>query len=103
MNHLRLTDFEKKTIQRTASAVFGLEAKVFLFGSRLDDALKGGDIDLYIESQRKIVLRDKIKFLSSLKWKLGDQRIDVLIDSKDNRKKNIYKTARETGIEICRN
>ncbi|VEN74532.1 DNA polymerase subunit beta [Candidatus Desulfarcum epimagneticum] len=100
MNHLRLTDFEKKTIQSTASAVFGLETKVFLFGSRLNDALKGGDIDLYIEPRRKVVLQDKIKFLSTLKWKLGDQKIDVLIDSKDNREKSIYKTARETGIEI---
>ncbi len=97
---MRLTDFEKKTIQRAASAIFGSEAKAFLFGSRLDDALKGGDIDLYIESRRKIVLRDKINFLSSLKWKLGDQRIDVLIDSEENREKSIYKTARETGIEI---
>ena len=55
--------FWKKTIQDTASAIFGTNAKVFLFGSRLDDALKGGDIDLYIESQQEIALRDKIVFL----------------------------------------
>ncbi len=45
---MRLTDNEKQIIQRTIYKYFGTQIKIFLFGSRLDDSKKGGDIDLYI-------------------------------------------------------
>lgn len=46
---MRLSPVQIATIKSTVSAVLGHDARVTLFGSRLDDRLKGGDVDLYVE------------------------------------------------------
>lgn len=58
---------------------------MFLFGSRLDDKKKGGDIDLLIrtENEKKGVLA-RIRMLSRLKLDLGDQKIDIIGDHEDS-------------------
>ena len=47
---MRLTSSEAQTIAGLARERFGSQTRVFLFGSRTDDAARGGDIDLYIET-----------------------------------------------------
>lgn len=42
---MRLTDFERQAITQVVQSCNPF-AKVYLFGSRADDAQKGGDIDL---------------------------------------------------------
>ena len=79
---MRLTDVEIQNIKETFLEVFQ-EGAIYLFGSRVDDSLKGGDIDLFIQVEnRKDLLKKKIQFLVKIKEKIGDQKIDVLI-SKD--------------------
>ncbi|WP_457640377.1 nucleotidyltransferase domain-containing protein [Persephonella sp.] len=46
---IRLTEEELKAIKDTAKEVFGNDVRVWLFGSRVNPKLKGGDIDIYIE------------------------------------------------------
>ena len=43
---MRLTEFEINVIKQSARDVFGSDVQFFLFGSRVDDTKKGGDIDL---------------------------------------------------------
>jgi predicted nucleotidyltransferase len=97
---MRLTDFEKITIKDTAKNIFGSDAKIFVFGSRADDSIKGGDIDLFIETAKRSSLQDKITFISNLKFMLGDQKIDVVVNSPIQKDKKIFRIAKETGIEI---
>ena len=97
---MRLTDFEKITIKETAKDIFGPDAKIFLFGSRADDSIKGGDIDLFIETTNLASLQDKISFISKLKLKLGDQKIDVVVNSLKQNDKKIFRVAKKTGIAI---
>jgi predicted nucleotidyltransferase len=97
---MRLTDFEKITIKETATDIFGSDVKIFLFGSRTDKSVKGGDIDLFIETSKNSSLQDKISFISKLKLKLGDQKIDVVVNSPKQKDKKIFRIAKETGIEI---
>ncbi|MFZ4778861.1 MAG: nucleotidyltransferase domain-containing protein [Terrimicrobiaceae bacterium] len=54
-------------------------AEVMLFGSRLHDNLKGGDIDLLIRS-RKIGFMERLRLKLALKNVLGDQKIDIAVD-----------------------
>lgn len=46
---MRLTDRQIKAIRQLASRLAGDRAQVRVFGSRLDDAAHGGDLDLLLE------------------------------------------------------
>lgn len=96
---MRLQAFEIDSIKSTVNHVFGKGSKVILFGSRVDDNLKGGDIDLYIQASDKIdALKKKINFLVELKLALGDQKIDVIISRDQSRL--IEQEAIKSGIEL---
>jgi predicted nucleotidyltransferase len=97
---MRITDREKKIIRDAARSIFGPDVSIFLFGSRVGDTVKGGDIDLYIETTRPSPLQNKISFLSRLKWELDDQRIDVVVNAPDKKDRAIYHIARQTGVRI---
>ena len=53
-------------------------AAVYLYGSRVDESLSGGDIDLLIISET-LNFSDKLDILILSKEAIGDQKIDVLI------------------------
>lgn len=97
---MRLTESEIIIIKDAARQLFGSNIKIFLFGSRVDDSRKGGDIDLYIETEKDSLLQDKISFLSQLKWDLGDQKIDVLVNAPNIEDREIFHIARQTGVEL---
>ena len=48
---MRLTEFEINAIKQCALEIFGDNVQVFLFGSRVDDSKKGGDIGSYIRTE----------------------------------------------------
>jgi predicted nucleotidyltransferase len=94
---MRLTQIEIKNIIRIKSRIFGPEVKIYLFGSRVDDNQKGGDIDLFVEYDGVDKFEKRIEFLSSLKEVIGEQKIDIVFSSESDRL--IEKIARE-GIEL---
>ena len=77
-------------------------AKVYLFGSRLDDKRKGGDIDLFIQSPEHnlLTLRNKIQFLIDLKARIGDRKIDVVFDLKNWYNSNFLDTIKAQSVEL---
>ena len=48
---MRLTKEEKQKINNQVKQIFGESSRTYLFGSRVSDDKKGGDIDLFIEPQ----------------------------------------------------
>ena len=54
------------------------DAHIYLFGSRVNDAAKGGDIDLLVLSKR-INLMAKLDILAQLHHKLGERKIDIAV------------------------
>lgn len=46
---MRLTDDQIQAIRQLAHQVAGSQSRVRVFGSRLDDAVRGGDLDLMLE------------------------------------------------------
>lgn len=74
---MRLTPQNIQVIKETISR-FDINALVYLFGSKTDDAKKGGDIDLLILSQ-VISFRNCIDIKLSLYDTLGEQKIDILL------------------------
>lgn len=77
---MRLNSREIAAIRRTFDEVFG-EGSIYLFGSRLDDEARGGDIDLYLvpairhEDERRLLSR----FLVRLYERIGEQKIDCIL------------------------
>ena len=95
---MRLTSKEIGSIKNVFVEVFK-EGSIYLFGSRVDDMQKGGDIDLYIISKsNKNLLDKKIDFLIKLKQKIGDQSIDVIISKDKNRL--LEQEALQKGIQL---
>ena len=95
---IRLSKKEVEAIRETAKEVFGEEAKVYLFGSRVNPELKGGDIDLLIEVPKgKREVERKLKFLVKLKERIGEQKVDVIVREKGS-EDFISQEARRTGV-----
>jgi predicted nucleotidyltransferase len=82
---MRLSNYEILSIKQVFKQFFQ-EGEIYLFGSRVNDDLKGGDIDLYISNHNVTnILERKLKFLVELKKKIGDQKIDLIISKDINR------------------
>lgn len=95
---MRLQSKEVTVIKQAVRKFFGNDAKVFLFGSRADNTKKGGDIDLYIETNSKESLfQKKISLIQNLYEQLGEQKIDVVINNFTH-PLYIHKIARKEGI-----
>ena len=75
---MRLTPAQIDTIKSTATAVLGEGAQIWLYGSRLDDHRRGGDVDLLIESARQASVMDRARFKYRLETAL-QLPVDVLI------------------------
>jgi predicted nucleotidyltransferase len=91
---MRLTDFEKETIVNVCKS-YDTEAEVRLFGSRVDDNKKGGDIDLLVFSE-KLTRHHVRKIKNDLCEILGEQRFDIIIAKDDS--KSFVKLAKKGSV-----
>lgn len=93
---MRLTEAEVAAIKQSVR-VFDPEAKIFLFGSRVDDSKRGGDIDLFVLSG-KIKSSERRKIKLNIYDKIGEQKIDMIVTSKIS--KAFHRIAVSTGVEL---
>ena len=95
---MRLNQKYIQTIKESFNVIFK-SGEIYLFGSRVDDTKKGGDIDLYLVVDDKTELfRKKLKFLAKIKKVLGEQKIDVVFNTDATRL--IEKEAKQWGIKL---
>ena len=101
---MRLSDTERETLRQAAKDCFEPDAVLRLFGSRLDDARKGGDIDLLIETRMidaSEIARAHHRFLARVYARIGEQKIDLLIDYPSRQQSMpIYEVARAQGVVL---
>ncbi len=99
---MRLTTDQIQAIRDAASSTFGDKAAVWLFGSRVDNSKKGGDIDVLVRpaptSDDEPFAR-KIRMLILLERLLGERKIDLVIEQA-NDPRPIVAVAHATGIQI---
>lgn len=94
---MRLTDKEIEIIKSQTFKIFG-ESQIYLFGSRVDDDKKGGDIDLFIIPKNK---KDSFQKKLLLKARLEDRLfkpVDIVVAKDKDRP--IEKEARK-GVLIA--
>ncbi len=68
---MRLTKQQTHIITQTVTRLIGIDAAVYVFGSRLNDQTKGGDIDLLIESDTPLSLIHRAQIKMELESQLG--------------------------------
>jgi predicted nucleotidyltransferase len=94
---MRLTPVQIHTIKSTAQAVLGEGVQVTLFGSRVHDQQKGGDVDLYVETTQPDLMK-KIRCKVSLQDQL-DMPVDLIVKPFGDRSP-IALIAKQEGIRL---
>jgi predicted nucleotidyltransferase len=99
---MRPTQEQASIIRDAARQAFGVEAEVWLFGSRVQDNKRGGDIDIYIEAGGGLddVLDRELAFHATLQRRLGEQRIDIVVHRRGVPLRPIDIEARRTGVRL---
>jgi hypothetical protein len=99
---MRLTIEAKQIIRETAREIFGADADVRLFGSRIDDAATGGDLDLLVVSGETVPNRERkiLRFVARLQMRLGEQPIDVLVVDPTTMCQPIHEQALRQGVSL---
>ena len=99
---MRITPEAVKAILAATRELAGEDASVRLFGSRLNDGLRGGDIDLLVECAvpvaRPVWLAAQIT--ARLQRVLGDRKIDVLVACPGLTDPPIHRVARAEGLVL---
>jgi predicted nucleotidyltransferase len=97
---MRLEKGELEGIKRAFQETFLPNDHLWLFGSRVDDAKRGGDIDLYIETSEDdpdVVYNKRRRFLVTLFDYIDEQRVDVVV-KRPSKHLPIHDEAKETGV-----
>ena len=76
---MRLKDNEVKVIKNSILEKDN-NARIYLFGSRVDDNKKGGDIDILVLSN-KLSYSDTISIKRKIFDEIDEQKIDIVIKS----------------------
>ena len=99
---MRLNEYQQKVIRTTVAELFGPQADVWLFGSRVDDQAKGGDIDLLIRLDTRLDQSERALaiLVARLQQRLGDQPIDVLLLDPSTLAGTIHTEALQRGVRL---
>lgn len=100
--HMRLSERQQQIIRDEVVGIFGHAAVVRLFGSRVDDDARGGDIDLLVEAEAVIPesRRKSLQLVARLQQRLGDQPFDVLVVDPDTHIQAVHEQALRTGVTL---
>ena len=97
---MRLDDKTREIIKSEVASQLGAQTIVHLFGSRVDDTQRGGDIDLLIEPSQPLAhrIQAECRLAARLYIKLGGRKVDVLIKDPLKPLLPIHEQALRNGI-----
>lgn len=96
---MRLTDKQIQAIRQLARQVAGERSRVRVFGSRLDDTARGGDLDLMLELTEAVdnpaLMAAQLSGLVSRA--MNGRKVDVLVSAPDLMRLPIHDIAFHEG------
>lgn len=97
---MRLDNKTRDIVKNEVSQLLGHDVVVRLFGSRVDDAQRGGDIDLLIDVATPMVgrVRAECRLAAKLFIQLGGRKVDVLIREPNKPMSPIHEQAVRQGV-----
>ena len=98
---MRLTPDEIAAIKTATREAFGKTAVVRLFGSRVHDDLRGGDIDLHVEVDPLRNERDaRYDFESALFRRIEPRKVDLVISQRGKAPRGFERIAYRDGVVL---
>ena len=97
---MRLTPKQIDMIRQTVAEIAGSDARVRLFGSRLDDAAKGGDVDLMVEVAHQVESPAPLsaRIAGRISRAMAGRRVDVVFFAPNLEWLAIHEAARNEGV-----
>ncbi|MDP2832594.1 MAG: nucleotidyltransferase domain-containing protein [Pseudomonadota bacterium] len=96
---MRLKPEQTQFIKSTIARHFGEGARVWLFGSRVNEAKRGGDVDLYVQPEDAAdCFHRRIRCLGALVEGLP-YPVDLVVDD-GTRELPIYRIAQLEGVRL---
>ena len=93
--HKNDVDIIKSTISKYVK-----NAKIILFGSRIDDQKRGGDIDILVQTSENVSLKKQIRILAEIEYKGLSRKLDLLFQTPFSAKQNIFEQAEKEGLVL---
>lgn len=98
---MRLSPEEIAAIKASAAEVFGPGVVVRLFGSRVNDELKGGDVDLHVEVDAiDDEWRQRSRFENELFERIDPRKVDVVLSIRGRTPRGFERIAYRDGIVL---
>ena len=99
---MRLLPEHIALIKHVSADIIGADACVRLFGSRVDDQARGGDIDLFIETPHPLDNRAvaAARVAATLERRLGGRRVDVVLVDPSTPPQTVHAVARASGVVL---
>lgn len=99
---MRLNTKQLKIIHQQVRELLGDSVRIWLFGSRINDNARGGDIDLYLETDKPLANRASTaaRLAGKLQRTLGDQHIDIILADPNTQPQPIHQIVRQEGIRL---
>jgi predicted nucleotidyltransferase len=95
---MRLSASEITAIREEIGSIDS-KAEVYLYGSRVDDSARGGDIDLLVISDT-LGFREVLRLRQRILDRIGWQQLDLLVRRRDQIDEPLAAIARETGVKL---
>lgn len=97
---MRITSEQASHIKQSVNQVFGEQASVWLFGSRVNDNAKGGDVDLLIKTETPLI--DPAILAARVAVKVmrlqNGRKVDVVVQAPNSTPQPIFDIATQKGI-----
>lgn len=104
---MRLTPEQQAVLRTALRRSFGAGARLWLFGSRVDDQARGGDYDLLVETDEgdaRRLVEARLGFMADLHATpaFEDEKLDVVLyaPALDPQPRAIHRVALAEGIEL---
>ncbi|MFV8836392.1 nucleotidyltransferase domain-containing protein [Aquisalimonas sp. APHAB1-3] len=99
---MRLTSEQIDLIRTAVTRCYGEESAVYVFGSRLDDTRRGGDIDLLVVTplSGQDAFDAEQRLHGRLQRLLGERKIDIITHSADTPLEGVRRHALEAGVRL---
>lgn len=96
---MRIEQSEALAAVNVVKKYLGSSASIWLFGSRVNDTLKGGDVDLYVETEAQNLAIPIARARGELSDVLG-RHVDLVVNN-HTKQEPIYQVAKAQGIKLA--